>query len=132
MEIISRDRIRHMLQFVVFGRQKSRGETFFYFHAKAKDCCWGNNEELREQMIKWKKLRKEGYIEFKEQNNLTKKIFGEEWYICVLQPTNLLECPSFDICGMGFDDESYLITGHIYFFKRIENRDAVFKYVMGK
>ena len=129
-KIISTETMIPLLKRVTEDRRKSRGETYFCFHQKAQDFSWGNNDELREQMKIWRKQRKDGLIEMLECNNHTKKINGTEWHILVLQQTGEYTGP-FDPSGFGLDDGIFLVSGYIYYFKRIENRDATYKYVMG-
>jgi hypothetical protein len=92
-----------------------------------------NIDELRPLMKDWKKQRKEGVITIQEYNNSTKLICGKECYILTLQQLDAngkVDDTGLDICGLGFDSP-YLITGHTYIFRRKENRDMVYKYVMG-
>ena len=128
--IVSTENMKAMLKRVTEDRRKSRGETYFCFHQGVQDFSWGNNDELREQMKIWRKQRKDGLIEMLECNNHTKKINGTDWHILVLQQTGDYSGP-FDPSGFGHDDGIFLVSGYIYYFKRIENRDATYKYVMG-
>ena len=91
--------------------------------------CWGNNDELREQMKLWRKSVKKGDLLIREFNNKTFKIKGIDWYIMVVQDTagNI----GVDKIGLGFDDAQFLVSGYIYVFKHKANRDATYKYVMG-
>jgi len=92
-----------------------------------------NIDELRSNMKDWKKQRKNGVLTIQECNNKTKLICGKECYILTLQQLDAngkLENTGIDKCGLGFESP-YLITGHTYIFKRQENRDMVYKYVMG-
>jgi hypothetical protein len=111
-------------------RQKTRGETFFNHHRNKDGLMWGNNEELTEQMKIWRKQRKDGIIKIMDYNNHTKMIQGQEWHILVVQDVEEWH-NSIDPVGLGFDDGAFLVSGLIYCFKRIENRDATYKYVMG-
>ena len=118
------------LKAMLKDRQKTRGETFFFHHRKQDHLMWGNNEELTEQMKLWRKQRKDGIIKIMDYNNHTKTIQGQEWHILVVQHTEEWR-DSIDPVGLGFDDAVFLVSGLIYCFKRIENRDATYKYVMG-
>ena len=128
--IISTKNMTAMLKMVTEDRRKTRGETYFFYHQGKKDFGWGNNNELREQMKIWRKQRKDGLIEIHDYNNHTKQIQGKDWHILVLQQTGDYLGP-FDPSGFGLDDGVFLVSGYIYYFKRIENRDATYKYVMG-
>ena len=97
--------------------------------------CYGflNIDELRRNMKDWKKQRKDGVITIQECNNKIITICGKECYILTLQQLDAngkIENTGVDKCGLGFDSP-YMITGHTYIFKRKENRDMVYTYVMG-
>lgn len=128
--IITRKQQVAELKAVVKDRQKTRGETFFYLHRLTDTIMWGNNDELTEQMKLWRKQRKEGVCKIMEYNNHMKKIQGKEWYILVVQHTEEWR-DSIDPVGLGFDDGAFVVSGLIYCFKNIKNRDATYKYVMG-
>ena len=119
-----------LLQRVTEDRRKSRGGTYFFYHQGVKDFAWGNNDELREQMKIWRKQRKDGLVEIHDYNNRTKQINGTDWHILVLQPT-CKKHMTIDPTGFELDDGVFLVSGYIYYFKRIENQDATYKYVMG-
>jgi len=92
-----------------------------------------NIEELKSNMKGWKRQRKDGVITIQECNNKNKLICGKECYVLTIQQLDAngnLENTGPDKCGLGFDTP-YLITGHTYIFKRKENREMVYKYVMG-
>ncbi len=127
--IITRKHQVAELKDMLKDRQKTRGETFFFRHAIQDKLMWGNNVELTEQMKIWRKQRKQGVIEIHEYNNHTKKIDGTDWHILVVQQTGDYLGP-IDTLGFGFDNV-FMVSGFIYCFKRIENRDATYKYVMG-
>jgi len=129
-KIITRKQMVAELKDMLKDRQKTRGETFFFHHRKQDHLMWGNNEELTEQMKIWRKQRKDGIIKIMEYNNHTKMIQGQEWHILVVQDVEEWRNP-IDPVGLGFDNGAFLVSGLIYCFKRIENRDATYKYVMG-
>jgi len=92
-----------------------------------------NIEELKNNMKCWKRQRKEGVLTIQECNNKTKSVCGKDVYLLTLQQLDdngNLDNTGVDKCGLGFDTP-YIITGHTYIFKRKENRDMVYKYVMG-
>jgi hypothetical protein len=130
---VSCKEIEPLLAYTIKDRQKHRDETFFYWHKRAKKVMWGNNKELTEQMIVWRKQRKEGTLIIQPCNNCTKIIQGKTWYILVVQQQkdNEIEHTGFDPLGLGFDEGAYVVTGFIYIFKHEANRDATYKYVMG-
>jgi hypothetical protein len=128
--LITPAQMKKTLKDLVKDRQKTRGETVFCFNQYANKFQWQNNEEMKEQMGIWKRQRKSGLITIQEGNNHTKMIDGKEWYILVVQPTDLTKC-NIDRSGFGLDNEVFMVSGFIYYFRRIENRDIVYKYVMG-
>ena len=124
---------KQLLARTIKDRQKPREETFFFYHRKAREVMWGNNTELTEQMMIWRKQRKEGTLMIQPCNNRTKIIKGKTWYILVVQQlkNGQIEDIGIDTLGLGFDEGAYLVTGIIYVFKHEANRDATYKYVMG-
>ena len=133
MQFVSTNDMKSLLAETVNDRQKFRDETFFFLHRQLKLVMWGNNKELTEQMICWRKQRKEGVIKIQPCNNRTKTIQGKTWYILVAQQLKdgEIENTGIDPLGFGFDEGAYIVTGLIYIFKHEANRDATYKYVMG-
>ena len=133
MQFVSTNDMKSLLAETVNDRQKFRDETFFFWHRQLKLVMWGNNKELTEQMICWRKQRKEGVIKIQPCNNRTKTIQGKTWYILVAQQLKdgEIENTGIDPLGFGFDEGAYIVTGLIYIFKHEANRDATYKYVMG-
>ena len=133
MQFVSTNDMKSLLARTVKDRQKPRDETFFFWHKKGKVVCWGNNKELTEQMMAWRKQRKEGTLIIQPCNNRTKIIQGKTWYILVVQQVTdgEIDNTGFDPLGLGFDEGAYVVTGLIYIFKHEANRDATYKYVMG-
>lgn len=130
-EFITTADMRDLLRRAVADRQKKvREETFFYWHERARQLMWGNNEELIAQMKIWRKQHKDKEIKIMAYNNVTKQIGGKDWYILTVQ--NYDESPA-NPCrlGLGFDGGAYLVSGCTYIFKHEHNRDATYKYVMG-
>ena len=122
---------KNILEDLIKDRQKSRGETFCYYHRVADKIYWGTNDEMREQMREWKKQRIDGDITLYEENKNEFKIGKRTYYTFVITPLEVgkAEAIGLDPLGIGM---SYLVDGYIYWFVKKENRDAVFNYVMGK
>lgn len=133
MQFVSTKDMKALLARTVKDRQKPRNETFFFWHRQVKQVMWGNNKELTEEMICWRKQRKEGTLIIQPCNNRTKVIQGKTWFILVIQQLkdSEIEDIGLDVLGLGFDDGAYVVTGLIYIFKHEANRDATYKYVMG-
>ena len=130
MTFVSRKQMVAELKDMVKDRQKSLCETFFFRHANQNKFMWGNNVQLTKQMKIWRKQRKQGIIEIHEYNNHTKQIDGTDWHILVVQQTGD-DLGPIDTLGFGFDNGAFVVSGFIYCFKSIQNRDATYKYVMG-
>jgi predicted transcriptional regulator len=83
-----------------------------------------NNDEMREQMVVWKDLAKQGKLVVRECNNQTRQIKGKDHYLLTIQPvpndTNM------DPIGLALD---FMVSGYIYLFKKEVNRDSVFNYI---
>jgi predicted transcriptional regulator len=83
-----------------------------------------NNDEMREQMVVWKDLAKQGKLVVRECNNRTRQIKGKDHYLLTIQPvpndTNM------DPIGLALD---FMVSGYIYLFKKEVNRDSVFNYI---
>ena len=128
VQMINVREVRNMLDFAVKNKQKS--DIAFAYMRSIDNICYMNKEELRPQMITWKKQRKEGILTIDERNNKTREIAGKTFHILVLQQVKNGEIDSIgvDMMGLGF---GFAVDGLVYVFKSIENRDATYKYVMG-
>ena len=128
VQMINVREVRNMLDFAVKNKQKS--DIAFAYMRSIDNICYMNKEELRPQMITWKKQRKEGMLTIDERNNKTREIAGKTFHILVLQQVKNGEIDSIglDMMGLGF---GFAVDGLVYAFKSIENRDATYKYVMG-
>ena len=91
-----------------------------------------NIGELKDVMKEWKNLRKKGHLTLQECDNKIITIGGKNAYILTLQTiyANEIINTGIDTCSLGFDIPQ-IITGNTYIFKNKENRDMVYKYVMG-
>ena len=111
-------------------RDKSRKETFFFYHRQMEDCMWGTNEELLEQMKSWRKQKREKQLKILEGNNNEFVIDGKTYYTLVL--TQLTE--DGETQNIGFDKlaigVNHFVDGLVYWFVAKANRDATYKYVM--
>ena len=115
-------------------KNKEKTDLAFAFIRRVKAISYFNSEELKEQMVMWRKQRKEGKLVIEEYNNITKVIGGKVFHIFVVQPINEnreLVDVGIDPMGLAFDEGSFMVTGFIYAFKTVENRDSIYKYVMG-
>jgi hypothetical protein len=109
---------------------KQRGEICMFLHRDRNSLCFYNKEHVNVTMCNWRKLRKQGKVEMLECNNHdTCRINGKQFYTLVLQSPN--GPMGVDPTGMGWDDDVFLVDGYIYYFRQKNNRDMVYKYVMG-
>tara|TARA_R110000868_G_scaffold375794_1_gene640456 strand:- start:1234 stop:1734 length:501 start_codon:yes stop_codon:yes gene_type:complete len=124
--------VRKTLKKIVNNKEKS--DICFTYIRQVKDISVFNKEEMKPQMLAWKNLRKEKKLVIQEVNNETKIIGGKTFYILVVQPTNedgVIQDAGIDPLGIGFDEGAYLVSGYIYIYKTKDNRDNIYKYVMG-
>ena len=111
-------------------RDKSRKETFFFYHRRMEDSMWGTNEELLVEMKSWRKQKREKSLKIIEGNNNEFVIDGKTYYTLVL--TQLTE--DGEAVSIGFDKLAigvkHFVDGMVYWFVAKANRDATYKYVM--
>jgi len=103
---------------------------------EVKDICYLNKQVLTENMKLWKRLRKEGIITMSENHNLAIDIDGNKFHILVITKYDKNEDhldPTLTAWDTFPDEElvGSLFEGYVYYFKREDNRDMVYKYVMG-
>jgi hypothetical protein len=119
---------QHLREFV---NEKQKTDIGLCFHHELEVYVKFNTAEMREQMIIWKKQRKNGDLIINPKNNQSRMLFGKQVYLLVIQTPDLKNIPMIDPLGLGFDDGHFLISGYIYLFTKEINRDAIYKYVMG-
>jgi hypothetical protein len=115
-------------------RKHKAGETAITFKHDACDFGMLNQAEMTEEMRRWRQLRKEGRIKIEEYNNklrviegINSTLNGKKWYVLTIQPIkDEVAIDPFGLFVLG-----YMVSGYIYAFDKEENRDAVYKYVMG-
>ena len=127
--ILHCDTQKTLLEKLVADRQKSRKETFCYYHRITKQLMWGNNEEMTDQMKIWKQQHADGDLTIYDANNQEFVISGKTFYTLTLTPVKDGEAQQcgFDPLGVGV---KHLVDGYMYWFVHKANRDAVVKYVM--
>ena len=111
-------------------RDKSRKETFFYYHRQMEACMWGTNEELLLEMKSWRKHKREKHLKILEKNNNEFVIDGKTYYTLVLTQLNEdgeTENIGLDKLAIGVN---HFVDGMVYWFVAKANRDATYKYVM--
>ena len=120
-----KDQSLKLLKSACEDRIKKRGETFFFYHLTMNEVQWGNNDELKTQMKIWKKQKKEGILTINEKNHREFVVNGRTYYTLTLTQENGFLPPDRLALAQG-----YIVCGMMYWFVRIENRDAVYQYVM--
>lgn len=84
--------------------------------------------------MNYEKMRKEGDLIINHKNHRTPVIFGKQYYTLSLQQLTNGEYDNIglDVLSLvGGDDSQFHVNGITYAFKKVENRDMVYKYVMG-
>jgi hypothetical protein len=105
-------------------------EVMMTFYCAEQAFSLYNKGQSQNQMKIWRKLAKDGKIKIMEYNNKTKLINGVEHYIFVVQPyenEKMTDC-NFDVTGLMILGE--MVSGFVYLFKKKENRDVIYNYVM--
>ena len=105
-------------------------EVMMTFHYAVQAFNLYNKGQSQNQMKIWRKLAKDGKIKIMEYNNKTKIINGVEHFIFVVQPyenEKMTDC-NFDPMGLMVLGE--MVSGFVYLFKKKENRDVIYNYVM--
>ena len=127
--ILHCDTQKTLLEDLVADRQKSRKESFCFYHRITKQLMWGNNEEMTDQMKVWKKQHADGDLTIYDANNQEFVISGKTFYTLTITPVSDGEAQQcgFDPLGVGV---RHLVDGYMYWFVHKANRDAVVKYVM--
>jgi len=98
---------------IVFGFLHSEGAMSVF-----------NKEEMDAQMRLWKELAKAGKLTVLECNNQTREVDGKKLYLLTITPRP--NTASFDPVGMAL---GFMVSGYVYAFRNIKNRDAVFGYI---
>jgi hypothetical protein len=124
-KLLSRETVRRGLEGLLADRDKRRGELAFTYNQSARQMMWLNNQDLMEEMPRWKKGRREGRIKVFKENNKTVQIHGTTWYMmCLTVDVN------YDpIAMLGLDDIGIIMSGYCYFFKHEKNRDMTANYI---
>ena len=130
MNIICRQQAEGMYNLV---QQKwNKSDIGFYYLHKEKDLSLLNEEELMDQIYKWKKYEKKGEITFNclEANKITRKYGGQTWYLCVVQAieiaTNEMISPICPITALLF---GFHVSGFVYAFKKQKMQELLFDFM---
>ena len=89
-----------------------------------------NKGKSQNQMKIWRKFAKDGKAKIMEYNNKTIIINDVEHYMFVVQPYENEKMTDCDFDPMGLMVLGELVSGFVYLFKKKENRDVIYNYVM--
>ena len=130
---------------------KRKGDMCWGLNPQVQDITHLTKYEITENMKLWKKLRKQGVITMPENQNICIEIDGNKFHILAIRLRHADEedhfVPVADPTILTWDRETLPKTdlwkgvltdymreyseGYIYYFKSQNNRDMVYKYVMG-
>lgn len=86
-----------------------------------------DKHEMKPQMVKWRRLIKQGKLVCRDYNKKTLKADdGREWHVLVVQDAVQ---ESNDVDAMGMFVLSFMVSGCLYAFQDKNNRDKVFDYI---
>jgi len=125
--VVSGQEIRAMFADCAKDRQKS--EIACTYYVAGRTLMWCNKEGMGEQAQLWRDLKRKGKLEILPGNNVAKKDQrGREWNLLVVQTTDPNEAPPADVVALL--EFGFMVSGYVYFFKSVENRDSIYRYVM--
>ena len=105
---------------------QKQGASCWSWHHHEKDFMWCDTDMFNTECKRFRKLRKEGKIIIREENNQTHKLGNVEWHCFVVTSVNnsMQMCPaSLNLFGMDVD-------GSVYWFNKKTNRDIVYKFLI--
>lgn len=111
--------------------EKTRSDICWSYYQRLKGMALLNSEELRSQSKLWRYSAKEGKLKIHAYNNVTKTTFdGREWHLLVITPYKDGEEAMLKADPAAAMLMKQFINGYVYFFKKKENRDSIYEYVM--
>ncbi len=110
---------------------KTKDDIGIFFHHGLKRYSIFNIEEWTAEMKRFRKYVKKGEGLINPKNHRDPMIQGKQFYTFVFQDTEMDKNPQLDPMGLAFDDGTFLVSGMIYAFRKKENRDMSYKYIMG-
>ena len=132
MTTLNRTEIRQQVEYVLNNKKTS--DICFNYHKQQEQMAIMNKEEMTATMKMWKKQQKQNILTINPNNHREPNIFGTRHYSLTLQ--QLKSNGDYEDIGvdrvslMGCDDYSFVVNGITFFFKKEENRDMVYRYVM--
>jgi len=128
---MSEMRNKFVREYFVMLDEKMKGDICWGYHQLIKGMTFLNKEEMGRQSKKWRQRAKEGKLKIHAYNNIAKTSFdGREWHLLVITPykDGHLKVLHPDPAVVMIMKE--YINGYVFFFKRKENRDSIYEYVM--
>ena len=110
---------------------KTKDDIGIFFHQQLKQYRIFNIEEWTDEMKRFRKYVKKGEGVINPKNHRDPMIQGKQFYTFVFQDPDVNKNPQIDPMGLAFDDGTFLVSGMIYAFRKKENRDMSYKYIMG-
>jgi len=89
-----------------------------------------NPSQMKSQMSIWRKDAKAGKLKIMRYNNKTKTIKGKEYYTLVVQPYKNEKMCDCEMDVMGLFGVGEMVSGYMYMFNNVKNRDMTYEYVM--
>jgi len=105
---------------------KQKGEICVTFDRQEAGYGWYKKDGMNIAMKRWRKLAKDGKIKISKCNNQDFNYNGEMYYTFLIQTNNNNECVD-PILSLVFE---YFVSGYGFIFKKKENRDNIYNYVM--
>ena len=126
--VVCGEDIRRVWKSATSERQKS--EIALTWYAAGKSMMWASKSSMGEQAVLWRDMVRKGEVNIREANNKQKvDSNGRTWNMLVVQPTNPDHAPPCDVVALL--EFGFAVSGYVYFFKSVENRDSIYRFVMG-
>jgi hypothetical protein len=104
---------------------EKQGASCWSWHHHEKEFMWCDTDMFNTECKRFRKLRKEGKIIIREDNNQTHRLGDVEWHCFVVTTVNgsMQMCPaSLNLFGMDVD-------GCVYWFNKKINRDIIYNFL---
>ena len=124
-------RATHEQELKHFLDTKTKDDIGIFYHHGKKQYSIFNIEEWTTEMKRFRKYVKKGEGIINPKNHRNPIIQGKQFYTFVFQDPDMSKNPQFDPMGLTFEDGTFVVSGMIYAFRKKENRDMSYKYIMG-
>jgi hypothetical protein len=119
---IAEDCITSFKKFIGFKKSAKA----FTWHQTANEWQWCDDDLLKSEFKRFKKLVKAGKLHTQSANNIVEELNGQKWYSLVIQHTDGIDRY---MCIGSFKLFNFFVSGLVYWFSRENNRDAMFEYL---